>query len=120
MLTALLLSISFGTLAPTNASAQNYRQSIPKYYRGTWHFVKGNWKEKVKTMKIGARSIRHPNAIYKGNSFGVYRAKNWFSAAQVNRHGKRIGENFIVHKTTYKHHKAVKVVFDTAVQYYIK
>lgn len=120
MVTALSVGASINVAQPTSVSAQNYRQSIPKYYRGTWHFVKGNWKEKNKIMKIGAHSIIHPNADFRHVRFGVYRAKNWFSAAQVNKHGKRIGENFIVHKATYKHHKAVKVVFDTAVQYYVK
>lgn len=49
-----------------------YSQILSNF--GTWHFVKETGR-KVKIMKIGARSIRHPNAIYKGNSFGVYRAE---------------------------------------------
>ncbi|MCH5461945.1 hypothetical protein HC026_00710 [Lactobacillus sp. LC28-10] len=102
--------------------AQNLHQNVPHTYRGTWKLAKSSWswKGESKTLVVKSRYVKHPVFTLGGRRLGVHVGKKYVSLYQLNSHGKRAGENFILGKARYKGHAAIHVIFDTASQYYVR
>lgn len=122
LLLVIMLLFGFTFVGGTTAHAQNLRQNTPRSYRGTWKLAKSSWswKGESKTLIVKARYVKHPVFTLGGKRLSVYVGKGFVSFNQLNSHGKRIGENFILRKSHYRGHSAIHVQFDTASQYYIR
>lgn len=119
MITTLTLLLSLGTLATVQpASAKSVYRSIPKSYRGTW-VLRSPKANRGHKLVVHARSIKAAVIHLKGKRLGVHVGKGYVTVFQAHK-GEQVGENFNLKRSHYKHHKALKITYDTQTEYYTK
>lgn len=122
VLTASLSLDSVGICAQPqqSAQAQSVYRKVPKAYRGTWTLRSPKY-DRGKKLVVHARFVKSYVFRFKGKQLGVHVGKHnrYVTVFQIHK-GKQVGENYNLKRSHYKHHKALKVSYDTQVEYFTK
>lgn len=117
-ISCLVFALSWALVLPQSAAAKGAYRAIPRTYRGTWirrsPKFGGHPRLTVRAHAIHATVLR-----LKGHRLGVHVGHGYVTVFQAHK-GHAVGENYILRRTCYHHRVALKVSYDTRVEFYTR